>query len=97
LWGKNPTVLVGLLLQLLLEALAHPLLTFDEHLRLDFPQRTTGFLFRVLHTDLLGWFSDSGGEPFTPPLWRQCQDAPCRCELNAGRFGLQPSVQDAGD
>ena len=76
MWGKNPTMLVGLLLQLLLEAVAHPLLAFGQNLRLDLPQRTTGFRFRVLHADLLVWFSDSAGEPFTLSLWRQCQDAP---------------------
>jgi hypothetical protein len=70
-------VLVGLLLQLLFEPLAHPFPAFGPYLVFDFPQRTSGFLLRVLHPlDLLGRLRDSGGEPFTPPLWRQCQDAP---------------------
>jgi len=32
LWGKNPTAAVGLLLEFLLQALAHPFLAFSQHL-----------------------------------------------------------------
>jgi len=36
--GKNPTGAVGFLLEFLLQALAHPLLAFGQHLVFQFPQ-----------------------------------------------------------
>jgi len=69
-------VLIGFLLETLLQALARPLAAFREHFLFDLAQRARSLglgghgppggcgVFRM------------GGEPFTPPLWGQCQDAP---------------------
>lgn len=69
-------VLIGCLLETLLQALARPLAAFREHFLFDLAQGARNLGFGG-HGPPMGWcVFQMGGEPFTPPLWGQCQDAP---------------------
>jgi len=60
-------VAVGVLLEFLLESLAHPLAAFGLDLEFDVAQGARLCLVRV-HGPFTGvCLFDSGGEPFTPP------------------------------
>ena len=64
-------VLIGFLLETLLQALARPLATLGEHFLFDLAQGARNF-WLADHGPPFGWcLFRMGGEPFTPPLSRQ--------------------------
>src|SRR5438093_9049608 len=65
--GKNPAVAVSLLLEFLLQPLAHPLAAFGHDFHFDFAQRARGILIRVHGPFAGGCFCFSDEEPITIP------------------------------
>lgn len=73
---------VGVLLEFLLQSLAHPLAAFGFHLEFNRAQRARSSRVRVHGPPIFGCWFRMGGKPFTTRLWGQCQVAP-QCAVPA--------------
>ena len=69
-------VLIGFLLETLQQALARPFAPLGEHVLFDLAPGARS-LWLAGHGPPVGWcVFRICGEPFTLPLWGQCQDVP---------------------
>ena len=68
--------LISLLLQALLKSLARPFAALLQHLLFDLPQRARACRLGRHGPPFRCSVFATGGDPFTPLLWGQCQDAP---------------------